>query len=190
MDSAKMDECSFTEIYKNFTKHQLKKKLKQLKNEKSPSVSRIRFVSRMLRAKATSSPTKTFYSIDQDLELKNNFWGYVKHYLEKPTKVLPTFNKSTCYEFFKKPFKCANPTKNIRIPSWISFFPPPEKKFDSNPPTYAEISQMIKRMKTSGLPCPTLSIPTFVFKSHYGRNLEGKIHITNLKKSHYYSYLQ
>ena len=68
-----MDECSFTEIYKNFTKHQLKKKLKQLKNEKSPSVSRIRFVWRMLRAKATSSPTKTFYSIDQDLELKNNF---------------------------------------------------------------------------------------------------------------------
>ena len=68
-----MDECSFTEIYKNFTKHQLKKKLKQLKNEKSPSVSRIRFVSRMLRAKATSSPTKTIYSIDQDLELKNNF---------------------------------------------------------------------------------------------------------------------
>ena len=145
-----MDECSFTEIYKNFTKHQLKKKLKQLKNEKSPSVSRIRFVSRMLRAKATSSPTNKVYSIDHDLELKNNFWSYVKYYLEKPTKVLPTFNKTTCYEFFKKFFKCANPTKKFQIPSWIPFFPSPEKKFDSNPPTYAEISQIIKRMKTSG----------------------------------------
>ena len=106
----------------------------------------------MLRAKATSSPTNKVYSID--LELKNNFWSYVKHYLEKPTKVLPTFNKTTCYEFFKKFFKCANPTKKFQIPSWIPFFPSPEKKFDSNPPTYAEISQIIKRMKTSGSPCP------------------------------------
>ena len=108
----------------------------------------------MLRAKATSSPTNKVYSIDHDLELKNNFWSYVKYYLEKPTKVLPTFNKTACYEFFKKSFKCANLTKKFRIPFWIQLFPPPEKKFDSNPPTYAEISQIIKRMKTSGSPCP------------------------------------
>ena len=82
VDSAKEGECNFTEIYKNFTKHQLKKELKQLKNERSPSVSRIRFVSRMLPAIATSSPTNKVYSIDHDLELKNNFWSYVKHYLE------------------------------------------------------------------------------------------------------------
>ena len=148
--SAKEDERNFTEMYKNFTKDQLKKELKQSKYERSPSVLRIRFVSRMLPAKATSSPMSKVYSVDHDLELKNNFWSYVKHYLEKPTKVLPTFNKTTCYEFFKKFFKCANPTKKFQIPSWIPFFPSPEKKFDSNPPTYAEISQIIKRMKTSG----------------------------------------
>ena len=108
----------------------------------------------MLRAKATSSPTNKVYSIDHDLELKNNFWSYVKHYLGKATKVLPTSNKTTCYEFFKKSFKCVNPTKKFGIPSWIPSFPPPEKTFVSNPPTYAEISQITKRMKSSESPCP------------------------------------
>ena len=166
MDSAKEDERNFTEIYKNFTKHQLKKELKQLKNERSPSVSRIRFVSRMLPAIATSSPTNKFYGIDHDLELENNFWSFVKHYLEKPTKVLPTFNKTTCYEFLKKSFKCANPTKKLRIPVWIPFFPPPEKKLDSNPPIYAEISQIMKRMKTSGPPCPLDQVSIICYKRY------------------------
>ena len=42
MDFVKEDEQNFTEKYKNFTKHQLKKELKQLKNERNPSVSRNR----------------------------------------------------------------------------------------------------------------------------------------------------
>ena len=91
MDSVKQDEQNFTEKYK------LKKELKQPKTERNPSVSRIRFISRMLCAKATSSPTNKVYSIDHNLELKNNFWSYVKHYLEKVTKVLPTSDKDTCY---------------------------------------------------------------------------------------------
>ena len=70
VDPAKEDENDFTEMYKNFTKHQLKKELQQLKNKRNPSVSRSRFVSKILRAKATSSPTNKVYSIDHDLELK------------------------------------------------------------------------------------------------------------------------
>ena len=73
MDSAKGDERNFKGIYKNFTKHQLKKKLKHLKNKRNPAVLRIRFVSRMLRTKATSSLANKVYSIDHDLELKNSF---------------------------------------------------------------------------------------------------------------------
>ena len=161
MDSAREDGRNFTEMYKSFTKYQPEKESKQLKNERSHSVSRIRFVCYI---KATSSPTNNVYSIDHDLELKNNFWSYVKHYLQKPTKVLPTFNKTNCYEFFKKSFKCANPTKKFRIPSWIPFFPPPKKKFDNNPPTYTQISQIIKRMKTSWSPCPLDQISIICYK--------------------------
>ena len=164
LDSAKEDERNFTEMYKNFTKHQLKKELKRLKNERNPPVSRLRFVSRMLRAKATSSPTNKVYSIDHDVELEKNFWSYVKHYLETATKVLLTFDKATCYKFFKKSFKCVNPTKKFRIPSWIASFPPAQKTFDSNPPTCAEISQIIKRVKTSGSPCPLDQIFVICYK--------------------------
>ena len=39
VDFAKEDERNFTEMCQKFTKHQLKKELKQLKNERNPSVS-------------------------------------------------------------------------------------------------------------------------------------------------------
>ena len=64
-------------------------------------------------------------------------WSYIKHYLEKSTKKLPTFDKSTCYEFFKKAFSCFNPNKTFRIPSWKLSFSPLITPFDSNAPTYA-----------------------------------------------------
>ena len=92
MDSAKEDERSFTEMYKNFTKYQLKKELKQLKNERNVFVSRIRFVLRMLLAKAISSLTNRFTVLITTLNWKSNFWSYVKNYLEKAAKVLLTFN--------------------------------------------------------------------------------------------------
>ena len=118
----------------------------------------------MLRAKAISSPTNKAYNIDGDLKLKNNFWSYVKYYLEKAMKVLPTFDTTTSYEFCKKSFKCVNLTKTFRIPSCIPSFPPPEKKFHSNPPTYAEISQIIKKLKTSGSPCPLYQTSIIYYK--------------------------
>ena len=74
------------------------------------------------------------------------------------------FDKITCYEFITKSFKCVNPTKKFQIPSWIPLFPPPEKTLDSNPPTYAEISQIIKRMKTSESPCPLDQISNTCYK--------------------------
>ena len=103
MDSAEQDKCNFTEMWKSVTKHQLKKELKQLKIERNPSVSKIIFVSRMLCAEAALSPTNKVDSVDNDLELKNMLntnWSFVKHYLVKAVKVLPTFDKPTCYEFF------------------------------------------------------------------------------------------
>ena len=68
-----------------FSKCQLKSELKRLKKERNPPISQLRFVSRKLRVKATLSLTNKVYRIDHDFELKNNFWSYVKHYLEKPT---------------------------------------------------------------------------------------------------------
>ena len=60
--------------------------------------------------------------------------------------------------------KCVNPTGKFRIPSWIPSSLSPEKTFDSNPPTKAEISQIFKRMKTSGSPCPLDQISIICYK--------------------------
>ena len=59
---------------------------------------------------------------------------------------------------FSKFLKCVNLTKKYRIPSWIPSFQPPEKTFDSNPPTYAEISQI------TGSPCPLDQISIICYK--------------------------
>ena len=88
-----------------------------MKNEQNPPVSQLRFVSRLLRSKATLSPSNKIYCVDHDLEIKNNFWSYVKHYMQKAVKTVPTFDKSSCYDFFKKSFKCGNPTKTFQVPS-------------------------------------------------------------------------
>ena len=127
-------------------------------------------------------------------------WSYIKHYLEKSTKKLPTFDKSTCYEFFKKAFSCFNPNERFRIPFWIPSFSPPVTPFDSNPPTYAEISQIIKRMKTSGSPCPLDQISIICYKrcpylrsyltAIIGEIWKKKNHNTDLEKSNHYSYSQ
>ena len=94
------DLRNFTEMQKNFTNHQLKKELKQLKRKEIILFTNP-FRIGMLCAKATSSQTNKVYDIDDDLELKNNFLSYVKHYLEKAIKVLATFSKTTCCKLFK-----------------------------------------------------------------------------------------
>ena len=98
VEPAMEDLRNFTEMYKNFTKQQLKKESKQLKMKEIIFFTNPFHIG-MLRAKATSSPTNKVYNIDDDLELKNNFLSYVKHYLEKAIKVLPTFSKTTCCKF-------------------------------------------------------------------------------------------
>ena len=50
------------------------------------------------------------------------------------------------------------------IPSWIPTFNEPELAFDEAPPTYQQITKIIRKMKTSGSPCPLDQIPVIVFK--------------------------
>ena len=99
VDSAKEVKLSFIEMCKTFTKHQLRKELRQLKNERNPSVSEIRFVSRMLRAKASSSTTNKVDSIDHDPELKYHFWNYVKYRSSHPEAFRQKGVRKICSKF-------------------------------------------------------------------------------------------
>ena len=123
----KEKERKFNEKYKNSTKSQLKKQLKSLKNQSPNNIDEVRYVSKILRSKITETKTldqfaQKVYSTDHDNEIKKNFWGYVKFYIEKPKHIIPNFDKKTCFNYFVKSFKCINPLKQFQIPSWIPTF--------------------------------------------------------------------
>ena len=120
-------ERKFNEKYKNSTKSQLKKQLKSLKNQSPNNIDELRYVSKLLRSKITEAKTQDQFpqkvnSTDHDNEIKKNFWGYVKFYIEKPKHIIPNFDKKTCFDYFVKSFKCINPLKQFQIPSWIPTF--------------------------------------------------------------------
>ena len=165
----KEKERKFNEKYKNSTKSQLKKQLKSLKNQSPNNVDEVRYVSKLLRSKITEAKTQDqfaqkVYSTDHDNEIKKNFWGYVKFYIEKPKRIIPNSDKKTCFDYFVKSFKCINPLKEFQIPSWIPTFREPPCRLDLNPPSYAEICKVIKRMKSKGSPCPLDQISIICFK--------------------------
>ena len=96
--------------------------------------------------------------------IKSDFWKYVKRFIEKPKKILPTFNQIVCTEYFRKTLQSMNPTKRFTIPSWIPAFKTPTYQYDITPPTYQEITKIIRRIKASGSPCPLDQISIIVFK--------------------------
>ena len=134
----KEKERKFNEKYKNSTKSQLKKQLKSLKNQSPSNVDEVRYVSKLLRSKITEANTQDqfaqkVYLTDHDNEIKTNFWGYVKFYIEKPKRIIPNFDKKACFDYFVNSFKCINPLKQFQIPSWIPTFREPPCCFDLNP---------------------------------------------------------
>ena len=94
----KEKERKFNEKYKNSTKSQLKKQLKSLKNQSPNNIDEVRYVSKILRSKITEAKTQDqfaqkVYSTDHDNEIKKNFWGYVKFYIEKPKRIIPNLTR-------------------------------------------------------------------------------------------------
>ena len=57
-----------------------------------------------------------------------------------------------------------NPTKRFYIPSWIPACKTPTYQYDITPPTYQEITKIIRHMKASGSPSPLDQISIIVFK--------------------------
>ena len=57
-----------------------------------------------------------------------------------------------------------NPNKIFRIPSWIPLFAPPQIPFNLDPPSYQQVTNVIRNMKASGSPCPLDQISVIAFK--------------------------
>ena len=96
--------------------------------------------------------------------MNKNFWGYVKKVFKKKSDSLPTFDLAQCTAYFTKTFSAIIPSKTFTIPSWIPKFNSPTTQFNLDPPTYNEITNVIRKMKPSGSPCPLDQISVICLK--------------------------
>ena len=78
--------------------------------------------------------------------------------------VLPTLTMTECFTHFKNVLAKVNPNKLFKIPDWIPMLPDPINEFDLTPPTYQQVTNIIRKMKTSGSPCPLDQISITCFK--------------------------
>ena len=118
IDKASDLDNSLKEKYTNYNKHKLKKCLRVLKANEPENLNEIRFVSKLLRSKIQteqSSVTTTSTNISYNEMIKSDIWKYVKRFIEKPKKILPTFNQIVCTEYFRKTLQSMNPTKRFPL---------------------------------------------------------------------------
>ena len=102
--------------------------------------------------------------VDHNDLMNKNFWGYVKKVFKKKSDSLPTFDLAQCTAYFKKTFSAIIPNKPFNIPSWIPKLNSPTTQFNLDPPTYNEITNVIRKMKPSGSPCPLDQISVMCLK--------------------------
>ncbi|XP_065066053.1 uncharacterized protein LOC135691968 [Rhopilema esculentum] len=149
------------EKYKHKTKSSLKSCLKCLKESQAP-LCEIRYVSRLLRSKVV--PNSDTNNCNHDAEIQKNFWGYVKKTLKKDKSILPSFNVFVCTDFFRTFFCKLNPTKSFKVPDWIPSLSLPSVPYNLDPPSYHQITKVVRRMKSSGSPCPLDKLSIIPFK--------------------------
>ena len=172
------NSVEFDKKYQTFSPKDLKKALKKLKLENG-DVLEIKFVAKKLR-NLLNKPNNTDQhntnnhdsaENDHDSQISENVWGYAKKFSlrkVKNTSSLASFNLTQCTFYFAKTFTSINSILQVKhtfsIPSWIPKFASPQKPFDLYPPTYQEITNVIRKMKPSGSPCPLDQISIIFFK--------------------------
>ena len=169
------DTCGHTETipdkniinkYRDHTVKDLKKALRNLKSTSS-EITEIKYVSRILRDKLrnnNNTPPNHGDTFNHDKYLERNFWSYVKNVLNSKRTVLPSFTMPECLNYFRKTLSAIHPTKLFHIPNWIPKLCDPQIQFDLDPPTYQQITAVIRKMKASGSPCPLDQLSIICFK--------------------------
>ena len=162
----------FEAKYKDFSKQMLKNALKNLKSKATATSPEempreIEFVSKLLRKKANGNDldvNSKIDAMDHSAMIKRSLWDYAKQFIEKPREVLPSFDRLKCFSHFVNTFRAFIPDKIFRIPNWIPKLSQPNIPFNLSALSYREITNIIRRMKTSGSPCPLDQISIIVLK--------------------------
>ena len=88
----------------------------------------------------------------------------MKNILNRNDSALPSFSVKQCLEYFTKTLAVVHPNKLFHIPRWIPKLSDPIVQFDLEPPTYHQVTNIIRKMKASGSPCPLDQVSIICFK--------------------------
>ena len=76
-------------------------------------------------------------------------------------------------------WKSLFPSLTFTMPDWIPPLSTPTHQFNSDPPTYARVTSILRKMKSNGSACPldqfstkTLCLPQNVFNCHNSACME------------------
>ena len=69
-------------------------------------------------------------NLDHSYKIRKNFWSYCKEIFESEPAVQPSFDRPTCFSYFKDSLARKNKTRNFELPSWIVSMEPPSVEFD------------------------------------------------------------
>ncbi len=168
----KIPDKALVDKYRDQTVKELKKSLKKLKLSNGEP-HEIKYVSRTLREKLRNASQNNLNDqttqnhnevFNHDNYIGRNFWGYVKNILKKNTSPLPTFSMIECLTYFKRTLSAINTHKLFCIPSWIPKLSEPVINFDLEPPTYRQVTNIIRRMKACASPFPLDQLSIICFK--------------------------
>ena len=92
-------------------------------------------------------------------------WKYCENtFVPQGDVIKPDFSEDTCYKYFQKSLSKSS-RRNFTIPSRLRPADLPTNEFNLEKPTYREITNVIRKMKSSASPCPLDQINVIALKN-------------------------
>ena len=151
--------------YADHSKNELRKVLRQLKQDPSSDLTELTYVSRLLRSNLAKQDTPTNLEFDHAQQVKRNFWKYCKNTFESEPKVQPTFDSSTCLNYFKEALQCRNKSRTFAFPEWMTHLQSPHSECDMSPLRYEEVTRAVKRLRSGASSCPFDPVSILILKN-------------------------
>ena len=116
----------YIEKYRSYSCRKLKNALAKLKSNKQ-NVDENIYVSHCIRKRI--KPQNDKHDSDIDSNLKQNFWNTCKKIFNVTQTVLPAFDQSRCFSYFKKVLTQVRKFKQFKIPYWFPTLSQPSLPF-------------------------------------------------------------
>ena len=157
------EEIALKKRYENVYRKDLKNKLETEKLNNA-SINNIKYVAKPIRSRINKNPINIAVTTDNYDKISKIFWGYAKIVFRYSTSILASFKAGQSTTYFTNVLKCIIQMKVFTILSWVPKLKEPNIPFNLSLPSHQKITRIIKRMKSSGSPCPLDQISIICFK--------------------------